>query len=399
LSVNILSPTPCQTRCTSALPTRVLLDATLATHWIAEAFPLPASPTDYQALVQSIVQDRRIIEPIVLYEGQILDGRVREDIAKEHGIPCWAINFENTQDGVDAAGSKEALDRAARNYLLQKNVVRRHYTQGQRAAIAAQLATMPQGARTDLEPSAALRKVSQPNAARLCGVSVRSVQNAERIYREGRPEDVERMLSGIPLQSIINAIAARKKGTTTIFARRADRDFYRTPQECVELAAPLMDNALRWWEPCAGDGAISAWYSSLISFASDIHPLKPEIKKLDALRCDKPDGIDAIITNPPFYAAYALLDRALFEWRIPALMLIRIEPLSTLKRKQYTAHLSHMNIVSNLIAFETADGRIVNGNGTMRCAWCLFSPRTVQFTITHWVAYGEGDKAAKAVTK
>ena len=48
-------------------------------------------------------------------------------------------------EGIAAAASKEALDRAARDYLLQKNIARRHYTQGQRAALSAQMATMPQG--------------------------------------------------------------------------------------------------------------------------------------------------------------------------------------------------------------------------------------------------------------
>ena len=136
---------------------------------------------------------------------------MRHDIAQEHGIPCPAINFEDTDEGIAAAGSKEELDRAARDYLLQKNVVRRHYTQGQRAAIAAQLATMPQGARTDLEPSAALRKVSQPEAATLCGVSVRSVQHAERIFREGTADEIRDMWAGAPLEPIVHAIAEREK--------------------------------------------------------------------------------------------------------------------------------------------------------------------------------------------
>jgi hypothetical protein len=383
----VIAATQSPVQVATSPPQRFLVDANLPTHWIAESFALSASLTDYQALVQSIVQDRRVVDPIVLYEGEILDGRVRDNIAKEHGIECWAVHFEQTDEGIAAAGSKEALDLAARDYLFQKNVARRHYTQGQRAAIAAQQANMPQGSRTDLEPSAALRKVSQPDAARLCGVSVRSVQNAERIYRQGTPEDVKDMLAGAPLEQVVHAIVARESGKTAVFARREERDFYRTPRECVELAGALMDNALQWWEPCAGDGAISGRYPELIAVASDIHPLANGIRQLDVLQCTKPTNVDAIITNPPFFAAYDILDRALFEWGIPALMLIRIEPLSTLKRNRYTAHLSHMHIVSNLISFETAGGRIVNGNGTVRCAWCLFTPNVVPFTMTKWVTY------------
>ena len=97
---------------------------------------------------------------------------------------------------------------------------------------------------------------AEPDAATLCRVSVGSVQNARRISREGTPEDVKAMLGGTPLGQIIHTITARK---------RADRDFYRTPNPCVELAAALMDKSLRWWEPCAGDGAISSRYPELIT--------------------------------------------------------------------------------------------------------------------------------------
>jgi hypothetical protein len=167
---------------------------------------------------------------------------------------------------------------------------------------------------------------------------------------------------------------------------RADRDFYRTPVDAVLLAKDLMDPNLRWWEPCAGDGAISKNLSG-VTYASDIYPMCDGIDKLNMLTCDKPANIDAVVTNPPFFAQYELLDRCLYEWKIPALLLIRIEPLSTQKRNAYTKHLSKLHIVSSLIKFETEDGRIVNGNGTVRCGWCLFTPEKVETTETRWVTF------------
>ena len=217
------SPTQSQDQEATSQPTRVLVGANLPTHWIAETFSFAASLTDRDALVYSLAKEGRIREPITLYEGAVLDGRLRYKAAEDHGIPCFAINFEDTQDGIAAGGSKEALDQAARNYLLQKNVVRRHYTPGQRAAIAAQLATMPQGARTDLEPSAALRNVSQSEAARLCGASVRLLQNAQRIYREGTPKERSDMEAGAPLEPIVDAIARRKKATKKLASPRVIR--------------------------------------------------------------------------------------------------------------------------------------------------------------------------------
>jgi len=165
----------------------------------------------------------------------------------------------------------------------------------------------------------------------------------------------------------------------------ADREFYRTPTEAVLLANELMEDVL-WWECCAGDGAISSVLSK-VTYASDIHPLAKGIDKLDILTCSRPNNVDAVITNPPFSLAEKILDRCLFEWSMPVLLLARIEPFCTIKRKRYSDLMSDMHIVTNLIRFETEDGRIVNGNGTMRCAWMLFKPNHSGICRTEWVGW------------
>src|SRR5204863_8745553 len=135
------------------------------------------------------------------------------------GIPRWEIDFEQTE-GKAVQGSKEAG--ATRRYLFRENVVRRRYCPGQRAAIAAQLPTIREGARTDLEPSAALREVSQEDAAKLCHVSLRSLQNAQRIFRQGAPDDVRAMLAGTPLEPIVGLIKARERALRAA-ERRSNR--------------------------------------------------------------------------------------------------------------------------------------------------------------------------------
>jgi hypothetical protein len=63
-----------------------------------------------------------------------------------------------------------------------------HLTESQRATVALSLANMPQGYRSDIEPSANLHKValSQFDAAALLQVSPRSVATAAKVKREGR---------------------------------------------------------------------------------------------------------------------------------------------------------------------------------------------------------------------
>jgi len=72
--------------------------------------------------------------------------------------------------------------------MVSLNLKRRHLSESQRAMVAARVANMRQGTRTDLEPCANLRKVSQPQAAEMLNVSERSVQHAAKIEREAIPE-------------------------------------------------------------------------------------------------------------------------------------------------------------------------------------------------------------------
>ncbi|ARJ65140.1 hypothetical protein WV31_05435 [Magnetospirillum sp. ME-1] len=64
-----------------------------------------------------------------------------------------------------------------------QQVARRHLTESQRAAIAAKLANMQQGARTDLEPSANLQSTSRADAAAMLNVSERSVNAAKKVQK------------------------------------------------------------------------------------------------------------------------------------------------------------------------------------------------------------------------
>ena len=160
-------------------------------------------------------------------------------------------------------------------------------------------------------------------------------------------------------------------------------EFYATPSEAVKLAIPLMNNSLKWWECCAGDGAISnnTSITADIVVASDIDPKHEDIVMLNVLECDKPNNINAIITNPPFTLGHDIIKRALFEWKIPILVLMRVEYMAGKNRLDIRKHLTKIHIVSDLIKFKTESNRIVNGNGTGRCAWFLFEPTITPISV------------------
>lgn len=153
-------------------------------------------------------------------------------------------------------------------------------------------------------------------------------------------------------------------------------EYYPTPYEAIELARPLLDINKRWWEPCSGDGRILKYFDNVV-LGTDINPRSSEVQKQDFTKANKPDNIDGIITNPPFTLGYDLVKKSLFDWKIPCLVLMRVEYIAAKARQDVVKHLTDMHIVSDLIKFETETGRIVNGNGTGRCAWMLFDPNEI----------------------
>jgi len=134
-------------------------------HLLAKIFPLMEGEA-FADLVEDI-SAHGLHEPIVLYEGKILDGRNRYLASKAAEV---APRFE-TYTGSDPLG-----------FVISKNLHRRHLTESQRAMVAANLATMRQGARTDLSP---IGEMSQSQAAELLNVGKRSVERAKIVLSEG----------------------------------------------------------------------------------------------------------------------------------------------------------------------------------------------------------------------
>jgi N6-adenosine-specific RNA methylase IME4 len=127
-------------------------------HPLANIFPLMEGE-EFQALVDDIAAHGQR-EPIVEYQGQIFDGRNRYLASLQLGLKPWVESFV----GDDPLA-----------YVISLNVKRRHLDESQRAMLAAKLAAMRQGARTDLAQICAM---SQDHAADLLNVSRRLVQHA-----------------------------------------------------------------------------------------------------------------------------------------------------------------------------------------------------------------------------
>jgi hypothetical protein len=104
-----------------------------AFHPLADLFPL-LEGAEFEELVADI-REHGVHERIVVYRGLILDGRNRYRAALAAGVAYPTRIYE----GDDPIG-----------LVISRNLHRRHLSTSVRATIAAKLATMRQGERTDL---------------------------------------------------------------------------------------------------------------------------------------------------------------------------------------------------------------------------------------------------------
>ena len=164
--------------------------AKLEYHPLANLFPL-LGETEIQTLSDDI-RHNGLNVPVTMYEGKILDGRNRYAACILAGVTPAFVDYEG-QEPV--------------KFVVSTNLHRRHLNESQRAMVAAKLANMRQGERTDREPCANLRKVDQTEAATLLNTSRRSVQQAKKVETEAVPEVVAAVEQGKVSVSIAATIA------------------------------------------------------------------------------------------------------------------------------------------------------------------------------------------------
>lgn len=167
-----------------------------------------AAQSDFVSLSHSIAKIG-LVEPIVIYQDMILDGRNRLTACKNANVKPHFTVF----DGDDAA---------ALNYVLAKNLSRRHLTTSQRAIVAAKIADMRQGERTDVQPSANLQKVSQSDAAQKLNVSTRSVASAAKVIGSGDDKLIAAVENGdIPVSVAVEVVELPREERPKALSQRA----------------------------------------------------------------------------------------------------------------------------------------------------------------------------------
>lgn len=161
-------------------------------HPLASMFP-PMTSAEFSALVEDIRQHGQK-EPVLLFEGLVVDGRHRWSACAALGIDPESVEWD---------GDEESLIR----HIISTNLHRRHLSPTDRALLAATYANLPRGTNRHsvLEVSLDTSTIRQHDAAALFGVSYASIARAKRITAKGSQELVTALRDG----SISLAEAAR----------------------------------------------------------------------------------------------------------------------------------------------------------------------------------------------
>ncbi|SRR6266498_4262146 len=152
-------------------------------HPIADIFPLmeDGSP-EFEELVKDI-DANGLTDPVVLYEGMILDGRNRYRACQKLGLPHREIKFEDLRYGSDNPIT----------WVWSKNYIRRQLTPGQRDMAAQKLEQLTGSGRPS-KASAGVKTRKQIAAA--TGASEKGLERAKRVRDKGLPKVVKAVESG-----------------------------------------------------------------------------------------------------------------------------------------------------------------------------------------------------------
>ncbi|WP_406871600.1 MT-A70 family methyltransferase [Aminobacter sp. P9b] len=186
----------------------------LAAHPLAELFPM-LSEQEIRELADDIVTYGQRV-PIMLLDGQVLDGRNRLAACRFAEVEPVFAQFE----GDDALG-----------FVLSHNLHRRHLSESQRAMVAASIVDWDRGIN---QATAGSANLPTREAARRLSISERAVIAAKRIREHGADELVAAIRDGRVSVHAGEAISDLALEAQREVLEREERDIVRKAKEIRE---------------------------------------------------------------------------------------------------------------------------------------------------------------------
>ena len=165
----------------------------------------PLTSDEYSQLEKEIIEEGGIHDPILVWNGYIVDGHNRYEICNKNGIKITKVETKKSLIGKEKS--------AVMDWIINHQTGRRNLTKSQLvkayASVEEQLkreAKERQGERNDLKNNIAVNLPQSSNkkrnpettttVARKLGVSRKTYEGMKQIVSEGTPEQIERMDKG-----------------------------------------------------------------------------------------------------------------------------------------------------------------------------------------------------------
>jgi ParB-like chromosome segregation protein Spo0J len=187
----------------------IAMTITYEFHSLAELFPL-LEGADFEELVSDI-RKHGLQEPVVLFEGKILDGRNRYRACAAAGIQPALLQYR----GKDPLAC-----------VVSANLRRRHLSESQRAMVAAKLANLKDGQRADLVEGLPIGRASE-----LLNVGERTIARAREVREHGALELQQAVEHGDISVSAAADIATQPIDEQREIVARGEREILRKSQE------------------------------------------------------------------------------------------------------------------------------------------------------------------------
>lgn len=187
---------------------------TLRFHPLANLFPL-LEGSEFEALAEDIRQNG-VREPIVMLDGQILDGRNRWRASQRVGVQAPTVEYV----GGDAMA-----------FVISLNLHRRHLNESQRGMVASKIENLAHGQRADRDANLHLSPVTRIQAADMLNVGTRTVAAACKVHNKGAPELVQAVTAGVVSVSAAADVAELPKPQQAELVARGEREILQAAKE------------------------------------------------------------------------------------------------------------------------------------------------------------------------
>lgn len=238
-------------------------------HPIAQCWPSMSGP-DFARLCESL-RELGLLQPIVLYEGMLLDGRHRQRGCEVTGVTPRYIEYT----GHDPVG-----------YAVGVNETRRFLGASQRSIVAGMLATLGRGGDGRNQHGRVAQDcatLTQTEAAQKLGVSRRAVQMARKVLNDA-PELAEQVAAGkLSISAATRTLEGTKsepkqpRSAQVAPAVESEQPTCSTPSVAVVTPSALTPGTAKWRELMprfAIDG--------FKSICTNLEPMRPCVRDFDA---------------------------------------------------------------------------------------------------------------------